>query len=310
MTRVWCLATLALSLAAAASWTAQAVVGGETVFAVVSNVAFVADVVLVPFVARSYLVESHPMVYGTTLLSALLTAGSFAHHLDRGGDPAHTLDIAMGWILYLHLALLAAYTLAQRFVVWPRLLLALTLAESAAIVAMFSAYDVVRRYQVVVLVGCGAAAHGCTLAHRLLAGVRPSEAALDFAALVLLQAVATTAQGQMWYRSASPVRYNVEHGYWHILNGTIVGVVVVQTAQLLHGQDQAQVAAPAVRGEGVCRGALVLFGLVLLAATLLNGGEEVVVGVLVPAQAGVLLVAGAVFCRSWCPRRTPDSSPA
>ena len=288
MSRVWTLAALAFSLVASATWTAQLVFGGEA-FAVVSNTAFAVDIVLVPLIARSYLVEAHPLIYATTLVSAMLMAGSFAHHLDRNlGDPAHTLDLAMVWLLYWHLALLAFYALLQRYVAWPRLLLAVTLLEAAGIVALFSLYATVRRHQMWVLVVCGVAVHGCTLTHRLLSGVRTSEALVDAAALVLLQAVAATVQGEVWVSARSPARYNVEHGYWHVLNGTIVVVVVMQTAQLL---DRKGVSG-ATRADRVCLYTLVAFALVLLVATLCNEGEAVLVGVLVPAQVLMLLTTG------------------
>lgn len=305
---IWCIAAFASSLVAAASWITQLVTGGEHAFAVVSNVAFAVDIVTVPLIARAYLVDAHPMVYATTLVSALLAAGSFAHHLDRGHRPAHTLDISLGWVLYVHLALLACYALVQRYVKSPRLLLAFTIVESCGIVALFSFYDLVYQNQVNVLVGAGAFMHLCTLVSRLLNGSAFIATISDFATLVLLQAVATTVQGQLWYRARSPARYNIEHGYWHVLNGTIIGVVVTQTAQILNG-----VTPVSVTSEWRCRAAIVLFALVLLAATVFNEGEHALTAVLVPAQAAVLLVSGTYACLALRPtasQNTPEATSA
>ena len=281
--RTWRLAALSFASLGTVTWIAHGLTpptDTPRTFSVVSNAAFAADGVLVPMVAIAHLVETHPMVYATTLVSTMLAAGSFAHHLDRRLAPAHTLDIAMGWVLYVHLAFLAVFALVRRVlltfgIVWPHLLLAFTLAESGAILALFSSYDHVRRNQVWLLVGCGALTHCCTLAHRLIfdAGARPTRAVLDFAALLVLQAVAATVQGELWYQSLSPRRYDIEHGYWHLINGTIVTVVVFQTVHLLRRPealpDDLPHTAPE-KGEAAYRSGLVVFALVLLAVTLEN----------------------------------------
>lgn len=289
---MWAYAALAFSCVATAAWMARAAIDAPS-FAVVSNLAFVADVVLIPLVTP--LADAHPLVYATTLTTSLLAASSFAHHLDRAHAQAHTLDIAMGWVLYTHLALLAAHALVRRWLPRPRrVLFGTTLAEAGALFALFAAYDVVYRNQVYVLAACGAAAHGCTLVHRVCAARgawrRP---AFDFAAVVVLQGVATALQGEVWVDVASPARYDVEHGYWHMLSGTVVGVVVVQTARLLEGNYGTEDG-----GDRLCRATLVGFALVLLAATALNTDtDRVETRVIVPAQLATLVVSSAVVWR-------------
>lgn len=299
---MWCLASLAFSAIALVTWSAQALFRRDTTFATVSNVAFAADIVLIPALSRRYLVDTHPMLYATSVISALLGAASFAFHQNPTlGTPAHALDISMGWLMYMHLALLAAFTLVQRFVAWPRLLLATTLVESAGIFAIFSLYDTIKPQQKILLIACGGVAFGGTLLSRLVVAgcgaVRPAvEAVLDFATLVLLQVVATTVQGQIWYRSVSDERYNVEHGYWHLLNGTIVGVVVMQTVHNLRGMPVRTTCA-----DHACRVGLVCVALGLLAATLGNPSDRLsgaTTFVLVAAHLGLGCASGLALWRS------------
>ena len=296
MVLMWCHATLIFSALATISWLAQTVASDERTFAVVSNAIFVADVALIPVVSRAYLIETHPMVYASTLASALLGGASFAHHFNRSYSPAHTLDIAMAWILYLHIALLATYALVHRVVAWPYLLLATSLAEGLGIVALFTAFPVVYAYQVAILTAFGATAFACTFAHRWMLRAARRKAVLDFAALVALQVVATMLQGEMWYKSVSPARYNVEHGYWHLLNGTIVGIVVVQTAELLRTDYVAPAATDG--SDGICRAALVCFALFLVTATVLNGDDGATTSAILPVQVLLLSLSGTLCYRA------------
>ena len=70
------------------------------------------------------------------------------------------------------------------------------------------------------------------------------------------------------------------------------GVVVVPTAQLLYGA-----ATKGGRGSSWCRFSIVLFALVLLASTLGNEGDEVLAGVIGPAQVAVLGISVAAALR-------------
>ena len=292
-TKTWSVAILAFSAIACVSWIAQAVTNDRRTFSTVSNLAYGTNAVLVPVVSHNYLVDAHPMVYATTIVSALLASGSFAFHLARGNaepstiTPVHTLDLAMAWVLYVHLALLAVYTLAQRFVAWNRLLLFLTMIESLVILLVFTFYDYARRYQVYLLVVCGGVLFACTLVSRLHAGVSTRDAVLDTAILVGMQAVATILQGELWYSALSDSRYNIEHGYWHMLNATIVNVTVVQTARLLSNVADDVLS---VESSIVSRVAFVVFGLSLAASTILNTDDEPMTALLVVLQVALLLV--------------------
>lgn len=302
----WCLTLFLFSVVATGSWITQLIVGGDNAFAVVSNVAFAIDVLLVPFVAQRFLVDSHPMTYATTILSALLAAASFAHHTDRTMSPAHALDIAMTWVVYLHLCVYVVYTMLQRVVSWPRLLLVTTLAECMCLILMFTFYSTVKEYQVVVLVVFGVVTHSCSFAHHVYVSGRAGllSASLNIAAVVVLQVVATTLQGQIWYRSLSPARYNIEHGYWHLLNGAIIGIVVTQTTRLLSNTAPSST----VLVERVCCVGLVGFAAILMAVTLLNKGDEVLYPVMVPTQLVLLFVPGAALRRRWL--RSPRATTA
>lgn len=284
--RIWDAAALAFSCVAILAWLAHAFDRPRGVaFAVVTNLAFVADVVLIPIATAVYVVDSNPFLFATTYASALAGAGSFAHHIDRqSGDPAHVLDIAMAWVMYWHLAVVAAYALAYRVIGWPRLIVAAALVEAVGLVILFACYSEIKPYQIMLLVMCGLVAHGCTLAHRLRSGAALLEAILDLAAIVWLQACATVLQGQVAVDARSAERYNIEHGYWHILNGVIVGVVVLQTCQLADGgADAAREPAGAAS-----RGALVVFTGLLVGLTLANASEQLQYELVVPLQLALL----------------------
>jgi hypothetical protein len=285
-THFWTTATLGFSLVATMTWIAHAFNTDGLAFSVVSNGAFAVDVLLIPIATQKYLLNTHPMIYATTFASALLAGGSFAHHIDRQqGDPAHTLDIAMGWVLYWHLALTAAYSYVHSLTHWKQLLVLTSVVEAVGLIAMFSFYSQVRRDQQLYLIAFGCISHGCTIAHRFRRGMGVCDALGDFIAVVALQAGAAVLQGQLWVSARSSARYNVEHGYWHIINATIVGVLILETCQLVDLET-----IPAIHDK-LSRNSLVVFVAFLVALTLINDTGTVWTWPIVCGQAALLGVS-------------------
>ena len=291
---IWTIAGLLTSVAGLASWAAQLLAPpGESAraFASVSNVGFVGILLCLPLVTQLYLTDMHPIVYEGLLVTALVGAGSWSFHSSpRIGSPGHVLDIAMGWLLYLYLASVTLYAAVVPHVRTRRLLLAVNLARASALVALVYHYEAVKPNQVYVYVACGAVAHLATFA---MQAERRAHALVDAGLLALVQFTASTLQGEFWYRSKSPARYNIEHGYWHLLNALNVGVMVMHAMQVIDGRR----IPPSNEAENVSKCAIALFAVALLGLTTFNDGPHVY-------RAGIGAVHGVLtLVTAWQGRR-------
>ena len=237
-----------IGLAAAGAHVARLAASRDSpyVFATVSNGAFLAAGLLCP-------------LDDGALLVMLLGAASLAFHAQyKFGDYAHTLDIALGWVLVVHLAfapLLAGWRVLVAAVGercpsdlwWLRLLgrAAIYAVLGTAFVLMFVLYDSVYNGhvfggngQLLLYLICGPVAALALVVERIFILTRPpppveragplhpyAEAALETAVVLLVLAAAVTAQGDLLGRSltaaAQPAEYDLFHGQWHILLATV-----------------------------------------------------------------------------------------
>ena len=230
------------------------------VFAAVSNGAYLCAGLLCP-------------LDDGALAVMLAGAASLAFHAQYTlGTYAHTLDIALGWVLVVHLAF-APVLAGARFVAahlsltdnnpqwwWLRVVgrIAFYAALGTAFVLMFALYDSVYHGDggqlVLYLIAAPIAALALAV-ERVFVLTQPApaeragllhpyvEAALETVVVLLAVAAAVTAQGELLGRSLTheqqPAAYDLFHGQWHIL------IAVVATAAYQRAYDVNRLA----RGE-------------------------------------------------------------
>lgn len=211
-------------------------------FVVCSNSVFFTISLALPILSDFYLRQVHPVVVETMYVSVLLGASSMAFHAHPTlGSPGHTMDIVAAWLLYIQLAFASAYAVCRRFCHHRRLLLWWSAAKACVILVVIANYSSVKPRQVELLVGCGAVTHACMLANQVLAprgaGVSKwralAHALLDTTCLGAVQLAAAFLNGGIWGVRPTPEQYNIEHGFWHLLNGQIVSVVMLHLMQSL-----------------------------------------------------------------------------
>jgi hypothetical protein len=215
------------------------------VFATVSNGAYLCAGLLCPLDDGAVIIM-------------LVGAASVAFHAEYTRiTPAHTLDIALGWVLVVHLAfvplLAGARLVAARLGLtdndphwwWLRVVgrIAFYATLGTAFVLMFALYDSIFHGDagqvVLYMIVAPIAALGLVIERIFVLAQPPpaertgplhpyAEAVLETAVLLLVAAAAMTAQGELFGRSLSqsnqPAEYDLFHGQWHIL------VAVVATA--------------------------------------------------------------------------------
>jgi hypothetical protein len=230
-------------------------------------------------IARLVAPRDSPHVFATVSNGALLCAGllcplddgalavmlagaaSLAFHAEYAlGAYAHTLDIALGWVLVAHLAF-APLLAGARFVArnlgitdesplsWLRVLgrIAIYAVLGTAFVLMFALYDSVYHNdavggngQLVLYLICAPVAALALVVERVFVLTQPppaqrtgllhpyAEAALETAVLLLVLAAAVTAQGELLGRSLTakkqPAEYDLFHGQWHVLIAVVAAV--------------------------------------------------------------------------------------
>jgi len=296
------------------------------VFAAVSNGAYLCAGLLCP-------------LDDGALAVMLAGAASLAFHAQYTlGAYAHTLDIALGWVLVVHLAF-APVLAGARFVAahlgltdndpqwwWLRVVgrIAFYAAMGTAFVLMFALYDSVYHGDggqlVLYLIAAPIAA--LTLAvERVFVLTQPApaeragllhpyaEAALETVVLLLAVAAAVTAQGELLGRSLTheqqPAAYDLFHGQWHIL------IAVVATAAYQRAYDVNRLARGELeRGVGHSNAAeLALLGGLGVYAVLVialkeagadAGASEAVLGV---AMLGLLGIGAWAWWRDAAARR-------
>lgn len=291
---IWSISTFLMSFMGVCSWVVYGLAPESSyTFAAVSNMAFVGILLCSPIVAQLYLADIHPMIYEGMLVMVLIGASSWAFHSHPViGSPRHTLDIAMGWVLYLYLASITMYAAMIKYIRARRLLLFVNVARAAAIVFMFYNYDSVKPHQLYIFVSCGFVAHVSMFITHITYNdnhtSRWQHATVNAMALVFMQFTAATVQGEFWYRSLSPMRYNIEHGYWHLLNAFIVSIIVMHTMQVI---EKGRV--PTMNdNEYVSRISVILFAVVLLVVTYGESGDTVNYAIIVMSNVILLVVSG------------------
>ena len=206
------------------------------VFASASNGAYIAAALLCP------------MDDGALALT-LIGAASLAHHAEPDRRQAHTLDLALGWVLVMHLAfaplLAGARVFAQRVSWWVRMLgrIAAYAVWGAALAVLFSHYveliddpTFVGNGQILLYIIVGpiaALALGLERIFILTKGNPPDssqtpvltpylEAAIETLVVLLMINAAVVAQGtllgrQLFNKPEDVDAYDIFHGQWHIL---------------------------------------------------------------------------------------------
>ena len=296
------------------------------VFAAVSNGAYLCAGLLCP-------------LDDGALAVMLAGAASLAFHAQYTlGAYAHTLDIALGWVLVVHLAFVPVLA-GARFVAarlgltdddpqwwWLRVVgrIAFYAALGTALVLMFALYDSVYHGDggqlVLYLIAAPIAALALAL-ERVFVLTQPTpaeragtlhpyaEAALETAVLLLAAAAAVTAQGGLLGRSLTheqqPAAYDLFHGQWHIL------VAVVATAAYQRAHDVNRLARNELErcvchsdaSELALLGGLGVYAALVIAlkeAGASAGASEAVLGV---AMLGLLGLSATAWWRGAAARR-------
>lgn len=213
---------------------------------------------LVPYIL--YPVKNiHPIVAGIFVTSSLLCTSSFAFHLDpKLNTPQHTLDIFFGWVVYIHMACAAAFSVASTlfssfvslrldhaakpddrrvsgshgknytsrvFVVGFFLVLWTVLAT------VVYNYHAIYRNQINLFLACGSIIYTTCFLSRsrryVVNGYKWFWSAVDTVPLISIQAFLTVLQGELWINATSSAVNNIFHGYWHLGNAYIISVLTL-----------------------------------------------------------------------------------
>jgi len=319
-----------VALAAVAAHVARLVASRDSpyVFATVSNGAYLAAGLLCP-------------LDDGALAVMLAGAASLAFHAQHSLAPraayAHTLDIALGWVLVVHLAfvplLAGARFAASRLGLtddspwgWLRVVgrVSFYAALATALTLLFSLYDSVYfgdgGQLVLYLIAAPVAALALAV-ERVFILTQPApaeragplhpyaEAVLETAVLLLVLAAAVTAQGELLGRSLTheqqPAAYDLFHGQWHIL------IAVVATAAYQRTHDVNRLARNQLErcvchsdaSELALLGGLAVYAALVIALKEAGAGAVASEAVLGVAMLGLLWLSGAAWWRGVAARR-------
>jgi hypothetical protein len=170
------------------------------------------------------------LAYTLSMFPIMLSfASSLSFHAHPVSQTKHTLDIACGWIMYVHIfviSLSAALRSARQCIVY-------VYASLVGIVLV--AYDFVYSYQVLFYCVSGGCTYILTYTTRWRAtqsGTLWSQKLLEPLLLLVLQVGAALLQGDVWPHYSEKNRHTfIEHGYWHIYMCIIVSVVTMINMQ-------------------------------------------------------------------------------
>ena len=295
------------------------------VFAAVSNGAYLCAGLLCP-------------LDDGALAVMLAGAASLAFHAQYTlGSYAHTLDIALGWVLVVHLAF-APVLAGARFAAarlrltddapwwWLRVIgrIAFYAVLATALTLMFALYDSVYHGDggqlVLYLIAAPVAALALAV-ERVFVLTQPppaeragplhpyAEAVLETAVLLLVLAAAVTAQGELLGRSltaaAQPAAYDLFHGQWHIL------LAVVATAAYQRAYDVNRLARNELErcvchsdaSELALLGGLGVYAVLVIALKEAGAGAGASEAVLGVAMLGLLGLSGTAWRRGAAARR-------
>lgn len=312
--------SLGFSLVAVVAWMVQAFdTSNNVLFSTATNMNAVFIVGVLLFMAYMYRCAGHPIIFGLLVCTTLSSASSFAFHSSpTSGTHRHTLDIFMGWYLYLYLSVLAPFALLHsrlatteaRRKAFTFVTLTLHFAASTAIVSL---YDSIYRSAEVFYVSCGAVVYVCVAGlrvrhHLILTGeegkrgepktlvvvAAVARAGAEVALLLGLQATYVVLQGELWHASMSEERKNVEHGYWHIGNGFVVCIValyVMQDADDARRQPKDIGHRVSPWSEWAVLACFVAFHILLVSLSFVMMPHEVYCGLIATLQTVLLLVS-------------------
>lgn len=240
--------TLIMSLAWLGYMLAYAVLGSESIFATLTNICFVSAGLFHEYRSphRRGAVQLVGGMASSSMPFVLLGASSFAFHLVSDiGSEAHTLDIFMGWVLLLHVALVPTVVAVVSFIPTHLVQLVSKLTMSVGIVvgllSFASFYEHVYREQrfFYLVIGSLAMTASALCRHLLLYDdddklrcVPVLIALSEFVVGIIVVVAAIFSQGELLGRrvsvSSDMPRYDIFHGQWHFLLATICSASYVR----------------------------------------------------------------------------------
>ena len=112
ISNVWLITIFSFSCVSVLSWIVQFAYNNDTMFSGVTNIAYIFLIIIIPIISYIYTMDISAFIYTLSYLTAMLGASSFAFHINPTlNTRAHTLDIAMGWVVHTYLASIALLTL-------------------------------------------------------------------------------------------------------------------------------------------------------------------------------------------------------
>jgi hypothetical protein len=170
----------------------------------------------------------YPIISGMFIVVTFCTASSFAFHLSPEiNSPAHIMDIVTAWILYIYLACVCLFSLSLLYFD-NRIMTIFTyiLNFVANIVIIYNYNEIWLHYQNVLFISCGFIIY-LSLLFIKTRRIKFVYALFDILPLLFIQASSTILQGELWIKSVSRSVYNITHGYWHLGNMYVVGVLII-----------------------------------------------------------------------------------